>query len=462
MRRQVLILAILTSLGVARGHADDDAPATTFSRDVAPILHDRCASCHRPGEIGPMALLTYEQARPYAKAIKKSVMERTMPPWHADSTKVEYRDDISLTDAQIQTIARWVDSGAALGNPDETPKPPVFTDGWAMGEPDLIFHATKDVVIKPNQDHIAYRGLPFDTSALTEDIYISEWEIRTTERAVVHHANLNILPKPFELNAEGTAANVPSLSGGTYLGGYIPGSRPMRYPEGTAFLLPKGSHFGMEIHFVSLDHEVTPHLMVGVRLAQGRVDKIVQMIFLLGVDKGLDIQPHQSDYALAADLGLPYDTILWSTGAHMHLRGSAYRMEAVLPTGERKLLADVPRYDFNWQSTYWLAKPILAPKGSSLRTIAHWDNSSRNPNVDHPEQRVKNGPWTEDEMLNTWAHASLADQKLGLNIKDGRVVGKFEDAVEGPRPPLLQAMFPKILSKDGKYDESPDAATATQ
>lgn len=460
MRREVPILAVLTFLGVARAHADDDAPAPTFSRDVAPILYDRCATCHRPGEIGPMALLTYDQTRPYAKAIKRSVTTRTMPPWHADSSKVEYRDDISLTDEQIQTIARWVDSGAPLGNPADAPEPPVFTDGWAMGEPDLIFHATKDFVVEPNRDRIEYQGLPFDTSALTEDLYIAEWEIRPTERAAVHHANLNILSHPFELNAEGTAANVKALSGGTYLGGYVPGARPMRYPEGTAFLLPKGSHLGMEIHFVSLDRAVTPHLMLGVRLAQGRVDKLVRMIFLLGVDKHIDIQPHQSDYAIAADLGLPYDTILWSSGGHMHLRGSAYRMEVVMPTGEKKLLADVPRYDFNWQSTYWLANPVVAPKGSSLRTVAHWDNSSRNPNVDRPDQRVKNGPWTEDEMLNTWAHASLADQKLGLNVKDGRVVGKFEDAIDGPRPLLLQSLMPKVLSKDGKYDESAESANA--
>ncbi len=441
--------------------ADDNAPAgVTFAKDVAPIIYNNCASCHHAGEIGPMSLMSYEEVRPWAKSIKKAVLDKTMPPWHPDSSKMKYKEDRSLSSAQIQTIAKWVDQGSPLGNLTDAPKAPEYKETWTMGKPDLIFHATQDFTIPANARDIdiGYKGFVFDTSALTEDLWIQEWEIRGTAQGVIHHANLALSPKPFKNNGSGDVIGQAATPGGDYIGSFLPGCRPMRYPDGTAYLLPKGSNLAIQVHYNGRDKEMTDHIMFGVKFAQGRIDKRVRIVGLIGVDNDIDIKPNQEDYVLSAEANLLYDTLILSSGAHMHLRGFKYTMENVLTDGTKKLITDVPRYSWQWQSNYWLAEPIFAPKGSGIRTTAHYNNSASNPEVKHPDLEVRRGEWTENEMLNAWSHCVIADEKLGLNIKDGHVLGKFPDAQEKPHPVILQTLMAKKLSADGKLVDQPMVA----
>ncbi|MBI3735113.1 cytochrome c [Candidatus Sumerlaeota bacterium] len=453
MKNSGLMGAVIFALAVCASWADDDTQVVSFAKDVAPVFFKNCVSCHHPGEIGPMSLMDYASARPYAKSIKKAVLARTMPPFSADTKLVKYANDISLDEKDIQTIARWADQGAIEGNPSDMPSPPVFNDTWAMGQPDMIFHATTDFLVPANNNEIEYQAVTFDTSALTDDLYIAGWELRPSELGVVHHANLAISPKSFEGIPSGNIIPHGVISGGDYIGSYLPGCRPMMYPEGMAYRLPKGSFLGIQVHYVGKDKDVKNHLMFGVKFAQGRIDKLVRIVGLFGIDGGINIPPGEPNYKLEGQAKFLYDTLILSSGAHMHLRGKDYLTDNVLADGTSKLVTSVPKYDFNWQSNYWLAEPVRAPKGSFLRTVAHYDNSPGNPNNPDPKAWVKNGPWTTDEMLNAWSHCVVADEKLGLKIENGKVAGKFPDAQEKPHPRFLQAVDLNAMNvnKDAEF-----------
>lgn len=408
-----------------------------FSRDVAPILYKNCVSCHRPGEIGGFSLLDYASARPWAKAIRNAVHSRRMPPWHADSSKVRYANDRSLSENDILTIVQWVNQGAVEGERADLPPKPLFDESWAMGTPDLIFEAEEDFTVPAHKDRIEYQSIHFKAD-VTEDLYITEWEILPRERSVVHHANL--VRAPVRLKVVGIGQAV--AGGGDYIGSYLPGARPFRYPVGTALRIPAGTKLSIQVHYVGGEREVADRIRFGVRFADGRIDKIIRAV---GTDDyEISIEPGQEDWKINSEVTLLYDLTLLSSGAHMHLRGKSYTMKVILLDGTERLVTDVPRYDFNWQSNYQLAEPLSVPKNTRLQVEAHWDNSSKNPNNPDPAARVVYGPWTENEMLTTWAHAVLTDEKLGLKVKDGRVVGRFDDAVGGQHPFLLQTL-PKTM-----------------
>lgn len=437
------IWAALPLLALIASPALAENGKVTFAKDVAPIFFENCVSCHRPGEIGSMSLMDYQSARPWAKSIKASVAARDMPPWDADSTLTEFANDRSLTSDQVDTIVAWVDQGASMGNPADMPEAPAFHNMWAMGEPDRIFYADREFTVPAASDYIEYQSIHF-AGEIEEDLLVSEWEIRPTERSVVHHANL--VRAPVRLDSVGIGDAV--IKGGDYIGSYLPGCRPVVYPEGTALRLPKGNILQIQVHYIGGPVDTTDRMMFGVKFAEGRVDKYVRT---LGTDDNVfDIAPHEDNYEVVTEVTINYPLTIFSSGAHMHLRGKDYIMKALLPDGGEKLIASVPRYDFNWQSDYELANPIDVPKGTVFHITAHWDNSANNPNNPDPTQRVVYGPWTENEMLTTWAHAVLTEEKLGLKVENGRVVGKFDDALDKPHPFLLQTLPNTMKPKESK------------
>jgi mono/diheme cytochrome c family protein len=427
-------LALLALLA-APAAAEPTADATpTWAADVAPIVHRSCASCHRPGEVAPMSLLTYQEARPWAKSIQRAVSERAMPPWHADSSRVAYANDRSLSDAEVATLVRWVDSGAPAGDLETAPAPPTFTESWRLGEPDLVFTVKQPFRVPVTDEEIPYQSLVFEAD-IPEDLYVEAWEIRADVPRAMHHANLVRQPIPFE-GGVGIAGAL--IAGGDYIGSYLPGHNWVRYPEGTAYKLAGGSHVGIQVHYVSIGEEVEDTLQFGVHLASGRVDKLVRVI---GTDyRAIEIPPGEKHYEIVDEITVLYDLLALSSGIHMHLRGAAYTMEAVRPDGEVELITEVPRYDFNWQSNYVLADPVPMPEGTKLRVTSVWDNSADNPYNPDPTATVRYGPWTEDEMVNSWAHVVLAQEKLGLLLEDGRVVGRAEDAQDTPHPFMIQTL----------------------
>ncbi|HUP22311.1 MAG TPA: hypothetical protein VNB06_05165 [Thermoanaerobaculia bacterium] len=437
MRRAQLAL-LTAALAALPGAVLASTPADavpTYAGDVASILHRACVSCHRPGEIAPMSLVSYEETRPWAKSIRKTVVERTMPPWHADSSKVAYANDRSLTDVEIDTIARWAAAGAPQGDAAATPPPPVFPEGWRLGEPDLVFRTKQKFQIPAEGGEIPYQSMTFHID-IPEDLYVRAWEIRPTHLDAVHHANLVQSPQSMDGKSVGIAQAV--MQGGDYIGSYLPGHSTITYPDGMALRLPKGTQLGIQVHYVPVGQEVEDEIAFGVHLVDGRVDQIVRVV---GTDyRAIEIPPGEPHYEIVDEVTLLHDLHALSSGIHMHLRGSAYTMEAVLPDGTVKLITEVPRYDFNWQSNYVLQEPVFMPKGTKFRVTSVWDNSEENPHNPDPSATVRYGPWTNDEMVNSWAHVVVANEKLGLRVENGRVVGRFPDAVESEHPFLLQSM----------------------
>ena len=429
----ILALAALFVPPSAAAESKAD-PAPTWAEDVAPIVYRSCAGCHRPGEVAPMSLLSYAEARPWARSIRKAVHDRAMPPWHADSTQVAYANDRSLSEEEIATLVRWVDAGAPAGDLDAAPAPPTFTDGWRLGEPDRVFTVADPFRVPVTDAEIPYQSLIF-AADIPEDLYVEAWEIRSSVPAALHHANLVRQPVPFD-GGVGIAGAV--IKGGDYIGSYLPGHNWVRYNEGTAFKLPAGSHLGIQVHYVSVGEEVEDTIQFGIHLADGRVDKLVRVI---GTDyRDIEIPPGEERHEIVDEITVLYDVLALSSGIHMHLRGSAYTMEAVRPDGEVALITDVPDYDFDWQSNYVLAEPVPMPQGTKLRVTSVWDNSANNPDNPDPAATVRYGPWTDDEMVNSWAHVVLADEKLGLLLENGRVVGRSPDAQDTPHPFLIQTL----------------------
>jgi hypothetical protein len=450
-----MLAAVAVATSVATLPASAAAPAAadatpTFAADVAPILHRSCASCHRAGEIAPMSLLTYDEVRPWAKSIRQAVVDRVMPPWHADSSKVAYANDRSLSDAEIDTIARWVAGGAPQGDPAATPPAPAFTQGWRLGEPDVVFRTKQKFKVPASGSEIPYQSMTFAVD-IPEDLYVRAWEIRPSHLGAVHHANL--VRSPQSLNGKSVGIAQAVLQGGDYIGSYLPGHSTITYPEGMALLLPKGSHLGIQVHYVSVGEEIEDAISFGLHLAGGRVDQLVRVV---GTDyRPIEIPPGEPHYEVVDEVTLLHDLYALSSGIHMHLRGSAYTMEAVLPDGTVKLITSVPRYDFNWQSNYVLRDPVLMPKGTKFRVTSVWDNSSKNPHNPDPTATVRYGPWTNDEMVNSWAHVVVANEKLGLRIENGRFVGRFPDAQESEHPFLLQTMPQAPAFQRGAAESEP-------
>lgn len=409
------------------------AQQVTYTKDVAPIFFKHCVECHRPGDIGPFAMTDFETTRAWAKAIQKAVHTREMPPWHADSSKVEYANDRSLSQEEIDTIVKWVDQGAKRGNMDDMPPLPDFENAWAMGDPDLVLNAENPFTVPVTEGNVRYQSIYFEAK-FDEDLYVTAWEILPSNKSLVHHANLVRAPKKLDHVGIGQAVQ----AGGDYIGSYLPGARPMAYPEGSALRIPKDSIVQIQVHYVGADEPLTDYLKFGMKLANGRIDKIIRTC---GTDEWeIEIEPHDDNWVMDSEVKLLQDVTLHSSGAHMHLRGRGYTTTVKLPDGTEKLITDVPVYDFNWQSNYELAHPVEVPAGTLYHVRARWDNSEKNPHNPDPAQKVVYGSWTENEMLTTWSHITLTNEKLGLKCENGRIVGRFEDAQESTQPFLLQSL----------------------
>jgi mono/diheme cytochrome c family protein len=373
------------------------AAPPTFSKEVAPILYKSCVECHRPGAIAPMSLMTYDDARPWARALKQKVVAREMPPWGADPHVGKFANDPSLTDAQIATIAAWVDGGAPEGNRADLPKPPTFTEGWAMGKPDLIFEMVEPFEI-PADGTVPYSYVTIPTH-LDHDIWIRGLEYKTTDRRVLHHIIGDLV------EGSGGPTPKPSLTrdrsrkeiGG--LGGYVPGRLDNMFDEGVAKKIPAGADIVLQMHYTTIGQAVSDKLQVGVMLAKEPPTKLRAAGGGQMPNAAFTIPPGDPNYEVTAKQTLMKDTYLSTLYPHMHVRGKDATYKVIYPDGKEEVLLRVPKYDFNWQLTYKLAEPKLLPAGSTLMIVAHYDNSSANRYNPDPTAAVKWGEQTWEEML---------------------------------------------------------------
>ena len=283
----------------------------TFARDVAPILFANCAYCHRPGEVAPFSLLSYKEARPWAVAIKKAVASRQMPPWNADPRYGSFRDPRRLSDAEIATITAWVDGGAKEGNPGDTPSLPQFSDGWQIGEPDLVLTMAEPVKI-PASGTIPYITVPTDY-VFPEDVWIQAIEVRPGNRRVVHHAVASAMT-PGD-NGAGGGQNVHL---------YSPGLEAMVWREGYGKFFPKGTRVSFQMHYNAIGTETTDQSKVGFRFARSPVHTPVNTTIVL--NSAILVPPMVQKHEVIGAFQFPSDARIHGLRPHMHLRAARHRV----------------------------------------------------------------------------------------------------------------------------------------
>ena len=360
----------------------------TFSKDVAPILYQRCVNCHRPGEAGPMPLRTYKEVRPWAGAIKEAVASRTMPPWMADPAVNHFSNDRRLTPEQVATIVQWASNGAPEGKPEELPKQPNFTEGWVIGKPDVVFDIGKDFPI-PATGVVQYQYFTIDPG-FTEDTWIQAAEVRPSQRSQIHHILVFVQEGKQRVTRGGEMFS-------DMLIGYAPGVPSITWDNDTAFLVKKGSTFLLQVHYTTNGKEAVDRSRVGFRI---RKDKPAYRAFSgSALQFRLNIPPNEPNYEAKATYEFREDITMTDLTPHMHLRGKAFKYVLTYPDGRSEELLNVPHYDFNWQLSYILAEPRHIPAGSKLDVTAWYDNSVNNKYNPNPNETVRWGDQTFNEMM---------------------------------------------------------------
>ena len=386
MRRSVLVAVSLVMVGLAGTErvTPAAAPDVTFTRDVAPILLAKCAGCHRPGEVAPMALRTFEEARPFARAIKDRVASRQMPPWFADRAVGAFANDPSLTAEEIATITSWVDAGAPQGNPADMPAVPKFTDGWQLGEPDQIVDLPEIQVPAVGGDIFPTPSIALN---LPEDRWVRAVEIRPSNREVTHHTVL------FSTGG----AMVGSSGFFDVLSVWAVGTPPTVYPEGTGRWLRKGQTLRTNLHYHPNGKAATDRTRVGLYFGKGELKK--EVAAALAGNVTFEIPPQATHHELRAAYVVDQDITVVSYFPHMHLRGRDMKMTATLPGGRQQTLINVPAYDFNWQLFYYPKTRVSLPRGTRIDLVAHYDNSPANRSNPDPARKVTFGEASTDEMM---------------------------------------------------------------
>jgi hypothetical protein len=392
----------------------------TFAKHVAPILQNRCEECHRAGGVAPMSLVTYEETRPWARALREKVVSRVMPPFHATGAIGRYQHDPRLTDEEIATITQWVDSGAPKGNVKDLPKPRSWKSDWSNGEPDVVVKVKQPYTIKasPKDQYVFF---VFDY-VFPEDTWIKSVETRPGNLAAVHHANTHVVPPGFKAPPEGYIAGDfdPGARGTIMLAGWAPGVQPVSLVEGTGIRIPKGMRLGIQIHYAPAEKERTDQTSVGVYFADGTINKHLKVLF--GDRKDLEIKPNDPSYSLTSTKTFDTDAVIRFFHVHMHLRGTAYTFRFTYPDGRVEDVFAVKDYDFNWQRVYLLREPLRVPKGTKVDFIGTYNNSAKNKFNPDPTQTVRWGEKTTDEMMQGRLFYEAADEQLNVRVKKGRVV----------------------------------------
>ena len=459
LRPHVLVgWIIAAALFPAAASAQTSRPS--FGKDIAPIVYAKCVTCHRPGEVAPMSLRTYDEVRPWARAIKSKVASRQMPPWYAEGDHGKWRNDRRLSQAEIDTLVAWVDAGAPKGNDRDVPPLPRFAEGWnhpSGRPPDVIVEAPEMKVPAEGESpwQFAYVKLPFEG-----DVWVESSQIVPGNRPVVHHVMVTstTLQPGTELDAEGRVTSRPGGRGGG--AGVLPGAvgagaspgngtaaTPRRDPGGFnsgwepgvdgAVVFPQGvaerisgSHFMFNLHYQPSGRATTDRTRIGLWLQKGPVtheiggltgggggfsgtvyivdDKeltgqftamVTQDVLPPGMVTVPNIPAGADNYRLTSIQPIRQETTLYTFQPHMHLRGKSMKYTAVFPDGREEVLINVPKYDFNWQIIYELAEPLTLPAGSVIRVDAVWDNSTKNRYNPKPEQEVFWGEQSWDEMF---------------------------------------------------------------
>lgn len=443
----------------AQGAAPASA-APTFAKDVAPIVYGKCASCHREGEVAPMSLITYEQVRPWARAIKSKVISREMPPWGADPKEsLPMRNDISLSEAQIQTLVAWVDAGAPRGNPADLPPAPTFATGWTYGqEPDAILEMPVEFEIPAEGElgvQMFYSKVPW-----TEDRFAEVVELRPGNAKVVHHAGIFFVDIPEgaqlvngrivgpdgQVIGDRGSAGLPSTEGGlpgsSKLLSWVPGRGLDRHRANVGKRIPAGKYINWQMHYnptgkvekdrsrlgiwfnkVPVTHEVLIRqagdplatTKGGLSLYRAEGKEVIYQADPSSTRRSRttpNIPPYVENWSLTGITAVTEDITLYAMSPHMHLRGKSLKWVVTYPDGRDQTILSVPKFDFNWQFNYELAEPLKIPAGSKITGIGFYDNSPKNKWNPAPHLEVYWSEQSWDEMYQPFTEYSVDSQDL--------------------------------------------------
>ena len=466
--RPILFLSIL---GLAAFPAltlaapENDALAPTFNRDVAPILYKNCSGCHRPGEVAPFALLTYDDAAKRAKQIASVTEARFMPPWKAEPGYGHFMNERRLTDQQIATLRDWAGKGAPEGDPSQKPAPPKFSDGWQIGQPDQVVAMSKPYSL-PAEGPDVFRCFVIPLNA-TEEEYVSQVEFRPGNRRVVHHAILFLDKTGQARTREKTPGSGYSCVGGPGLaisgglGGWAPGATPVEYREGVAQIIPKGADLVMQLHYHLSGKAEEDSSQVGIKFS--KTPPVKGLSLMTVGNAAIDIPAGEDHYVVKASATVPMDAQVISVFPHAHYLCKDMKVEATLPDGTVQPLIWIKDWDFNWQGAYRYTDPVKLPKGTEISMTYTYDNSPANPrNPSNPPQEVKFGEQTTNEMAFTFVQLTLdsrdevadfqrdADAQFFASILDGVV--EFDEIPARMRTQMKFLLSAFDKNKNGRID----------
>ena len=404
--KQLLVVTALAASAVS---------GATFHKDALPILQARCQGCHRAGEAAPMPLMTYAEARPWAKAIREAVASGKMPPWFADKSIGHFTNDKSLTAKERETLLAWVDGGAKEGNPKDAPAARQFATGWTIGKPDAVIDMGVDFKV-PASGTVEYTYFVVK-APFAEDKWVEKAELRPGARDVVHHIVLMnrsagsefhkaaqpgvpFVPKRRQIRnppVDTGQGNLNLADVMEVVSVYVPGGDAYATRPGQARLIKAGSDLIFQMHYTANGKEAIDRSQVGFVFAKEAPKERVVNTFVSNLN--LRIPPGAENHRVDARVKIENDVVLQSMFPHSHLRGRSWEYSVTYPDGREEMLLRVPKYDFNWQMTYFMEKPLVLPKGSILRATAWFDNSPNNPSNPDPKAEVFWGDQSWEEML---------------------------------------------------------------
>jgi tetratricopeptide (TPR) repeat protein/mono/diheme cytochrome c family protein len=428
---------------VSRAVPQDSKPgqSVTFNRDIAPIIFRSCSTCHRPGEAAPFSLLTYTDVKKHARQIAEATRLRVMPPWLPEPQALKFADELRLSQAEIDLMARWVEQGTVEGNASDLPPQPKFVEGWRLGKPDLILTATKPLTLPP-QGTDTYWNFIFPVP-IQSTKWVKAVEIRPGDKRYVHHANILVDRAGASRSREsepgagfgGMEIRIESqvFDPDSHLLFWKPGTVPYVEPEGMALRLDKGTDLILNTHLQPSGKPEVIQPSIGLYFAPHAATEF-PMLLQLENDIKLDIPADERNFLVTDDFVFPVDVDLMAIYPHAHYLGKDIQAFATLPGGNKVTLIHIPQWNLNWQAVYRYAEPVRLPKGTTVSLRYTYDNSEQNPlNPNHPPARVRGGNRSSDEMCHLWL------QVLPVN---------FDPAKGDPRMALQEALARHNVEKN--------------
>jgi tetratricopeptide (TPR) repeat protein/mono/diheme cytochrome c family protein len=469
-RSLVQIFAVISVIAVLAGGAVCSAaaqPAVTFNKDIAPIVFDHCASCHRPGEIGPFSLLSYDDVRRHATQIALVTERRVMPPWKPEPGKGEFIGDRSLTDAQIRVIHEWVAGGAKEGDPADLPRVPQWTGGWQLGTPDLVVSMPEPYALRADgADVFRTFVIPIPTTTAR---YVKAIEFHPGNPRAVHHASLGVDrtrsserrdrldPEPGYVG--GMVADAAYPPG--FMLGWTPGQRPRPSPDGMSWRLERESDLVVQLHMLPTGRPEAVQVSVGFFFTAEPPSR-TPVGLRLGSET-IEIAPGDRQYAVTDSYRLPVDVEVLGIQPHAHNLARRIDASATLPDGSTRPLISIPDWDFRWQDVYLYARPVALPRGTTLSMRFTYDNSADNPrNPSRPPRAVVWGQNTWDEMGDLWvqvvphtsADLAVLDLDIGRKTRAEDLAAYTKLLDKSPDDPLRHDAVAMLYFQGGRVQEA--------